>query len=48
MILLVLLVAAVTAVAVLVMSGLVLWIMARARKRRHAAEAMTVEADVRR
>jgi hypothetical protein len=38
------LVAVVTAVVVFIMSGLVLWIMAWARKRRHAAEARTADA----
>jgi hypothetical protein len=39
-----LLVAEVTAVVVLILYGLVLWIMGRARERRHAAEAMTTAA----
>ncbi len=38
-----LLVAGATAVVVLVVSCLVLWLTARARERRHAAEAMTAE-----
>ena len=39
-----LLVAGATAVVVFILWGLVLWIMGRARKRRHSAEAMTAEA----
>ena len=37
-------VAGLTAVVVFVVFGLVLWLTARARKRRRAAEAMTAEA----
>ena len=39
-----LLVAGLTAVVVFVVSGVVLGLKARARQRRHAAEAMTAEA----
>ena len=39
-----LVVAGLTAVVVVVVSGVVLWLTARARKRRNAAEAMTAEA----
>jgi hypothetical protein len=39
-----LLVAGLSAVVVFVVSGLGLWIMARARKRRQATQAMTAEA----